>query len=772
MTGFKSILIGILFVFYLGAAPAFAAKSMGPVPRKIVVLYDSRFFESVEQTLVHRMAQMPLNHLGLLLEYYDVNKELPEVDSMDDVLGVLTWFQSDSMKDPEGFLSWAQDVISSGKRFVILGDFGVSRNLEGRRTPLPTINRFLSKLGIRNEGEWINFTYDIKLVEKDLRIFEFERPLSGVLPSFEWISKIDDNVTSHLVAVREGEPDRKSQIAVTTPNGGFISPGYVYFEEESRSQLQWYVNPFEFFRLAYDTDRVPKPDTTTISGRRIFYSHIDGDGWRNITEIDGYREKRFLSAHVILKEVLEKFPDLPVSLGLIAGDIDPGWYGSLESIKLAKKILALEHIEAASHTYSHPLYWKFFQDKDAKKEAPYLSLYPKPGNAINWLSVLDLFRPGKNKKTGFPGIKNHLMQKNSRNGLPSAEDNEGLLPKDYVTPRSYAIRPFDLDFEINGSIDFIRTLLPPGKKVRLFQWSGDALPFAEAVEHVEKAGISNINGGDTRFDREYPSFSNVSPVGRRVGSYWQIYASNSNENTYTDLWTDRYFGFQHLVKTIRNTETPWRLKPFNVYYHIFSGEKLSSLNAVLDNLQYARTLDITPIHTSDYAHIAKGFFTTSFTKLRKRRWRVENRGAIQTIRFDRATFLAVDFENSTGIIGQRHYQGSLYVALDSAHSFAVIALKDYNEIDQESQEALPYLVSGRWKVSNLVHSKNGFGFIMQGFGAGQMFWKVPRQGVYDITVMGSDGSYHRQSVKSENTMLRMEMGAWAVKPSKVSVSYK
>ena len=82
-----------------------------------------------------------------------------------------------------------------------------------------------------------------------------------------------------------------------------------------------------FFRLAFGTDDLPKPDTTTLCGRRMYFSHIDGDGWRNLCEINKYRKRRAMSAEVILDEVLMRFPELPVSVAPIAADLDLRWHG-------------------------------------------------------------------------------------------------------------------------------------------------------------------------------------------------------------------------------------------------------------------------------------------------------------------------------------------------------------------------------------------------------------------------------------------------------------
>lgn len=167
---------------------------------------------------------------------------------------------------------------------------------------------------------------------------------------------------------------------------------------------------------------------------------------------------------------------------------------------------------------------------------------------------------------------------------------------------------------------------------------------------------------------------------------------------------------------------------------------MASLNAVLDSLKWAKSAPLTPITTSHYAMIGKGFFSTRFIQLAERRWKILNRGALQTIRFDKATSEAVDFERSTGIIGQRHYQGSLYVALDEAVQEPVLALKPIERTDILPLASRPYLVSSRWRVWDFQYDKQGsFSFVAQGFGDGHMEWRTFGVGVYEIVAYGEDG---------------------------------
>jgi hypothetical protein len=282
--------------------------------------------------------------------------------------------------------------------------------------------------------------------------------------------------------------------------------------------------------------------------------------------------------------------------------------------------------------------------------------------------------------------------------------------------------------------------------------------------------LRNINGGDTRMDPEFPSYAWVSPIGLQSGEQQQIYASGSNENTYTHLWTDRFFGFQFLTRTLKNTDTPIRVKPHNIYYHMYSGDKLPGLVAVVENYKYARTQEIAPVTTARFAAVADGFYSATFTPVGPATWRVENRDGLQTIRFDRATLQTVDFEKSSGVLGQRHFQGSLYVALDPEVGAPMIALKPTRTMGDLPSSAVPYLVESRWEISGLQRTKTGFSFDAWGYGAGDSTWRVPVAGRYAIRIRKAKGAISELFAQTEsNQLLKLRLGQDGIEKVHVDV---
>ncbi len=671
------------------------------VPRTVLALYDSRYSEHPRSTPIHNLAEMPLNHLGLIVRYHDIRSGLPPLSSLSDVRGVVTWFTTEGLPQPVAYLRWLDRLADAGKRVVIISALGALRDDTGAPVPLDEINRTMGRLGWRYDGGWHTTTAGVRYVRLDDAMLGFERPLPVVVPPY---ATVRATAPDAKVALRVEMPSRgntASDLVIVTPRGGVVAPGYAYFSDQmgGREFRQWYLDPFEFFRAALATDEVPKPDTATLSGRRIYYSHIDGDGWRNLTQIEPYRSQHVIAARVVRDALIAAAPDLPVTVGAIVGDLDRSWMGTEESLAVARDIYAFPHVEAAIHTYSHPLDWESFDDEAR----------------------------GTRQQRLRDGRTEHLSGPDIVHGGGGAK------------PRSYETRPFSVTTEIDEASAFVNRLLPAGKRVRLVQWTGDTRPFREVLLRTRRAGLANINGGDTRFDREFPSAAWVSPLAERVGGELQVYASNSNENTYTDLWRDRFFGFSFLTKTVQNTGAPRRLKPFNLYYHMYSGERLSSLNAVLANLAFARSLPLAPIETSRFSRIVEGFFSATLEEAGPRAWRVRNRGALQTIRFDGVAQTAVDFARSHGVVGQRHELDSLFVALDEAAETPLVVLKSVSASTGEPHEDVPYLVESRWRVRDMHVEAATLRFVTQGYGPGEASWQWPFSPAVEVRWRAASG---------------------------------
>ena len=162
----------------------------------------------------------------------------------------------------------------------------------------------------------------------------------------------------------------------------------------------------------------------------------------------------------------------------------------------------------------------------------------------------------------------------------------------------------------------------------------------------------------------------------------------------------------------------------NLYYHMYSGERLASLGALISNIAALRQRQFIGVTTSRFAASGAGFYLTSIEQLGPSAWRVRDRGGIATLRFARGDARMVDSAASTGVLGERVINGDLYVALDPADPAPVIALAPRRDTPPQR----PMLIDSGWEVSALTIEGPIFRFAAQGLGEGQLDWRMPQRG--------------------------------------------
>jgi hypothetical protein len=420
--------------------------------------------------------------------------------------------------------------------------------------------------------------------------------------------------------------------------------GYDYFYQPRTFQKRWRINPFAFFEEAFGLAGMPRPDVSTLNGSRVFYTHIDGDGFNNITEMDYLS----LSSEVLLKRFFKRY-DLPFSLSIVVNDIDPASsLGGDRQLKVAREIFAMPNVEPASHTYTHPFDWS---------------------------------------------------------------------------------KPFDLEREITGALDFLNQHIAlPNKPVRLLLWSGATNPNEAAVARADELGLFNINGGDGRFDSMRNSYSALAPLTTQVGNRTQFYTSNANDNIYGNDWTGPYYGLKNVVETWQKSESPRRIGAMNVYYHIFTGEKFASVKALETVYDYALTQPIAPMYTTEYVQLVQGFLSTDLARLNQDTWTATNYGSLRTLRFDGEQRYP-DFDRSENVIGYWHYQGALYVFLGEGTT-ARIALTP-------GRPTRPYVARASHRILDAKLEPQSLTLAMDGVGQKKVaIANLPPNTDYDVVAAG------------------------------------
>ena len=398
------------------------------------------------------------------------------------------------------------------------------------------------------------------------------------------------------LAVVEDEERRRQVAAAITPWGGYALTPFAVVTLPGETGDRWVVNPFTLMQKALRLPDMPVPDVTTESGRRMLLIHMDGDGFANRSEFP----RNPYAAEIMRDKILKRYT-LPSTISIIEGETSTeGQYPKLsrQLEPIARDILALPHVEIGSHTFSHPYEWKLIEQGDGNSNAGYNM--PIPGYT------------------------------------------------------------FDLKREIEGSIDYIESrLAPPGKKVKLVQWSGNCNPTINALAETESAGVGNINGGDTVMTRSLPTYTAVAPLGIQKGDYFQVYAPNQNENVYTNDWTGPFYGYRRIIETFEMTDAPRRVKPINIYFHTYAASKPSSLAALDEVYRWAIKQQPTPVYTSEYVRKVHDFNHITVART-TRGWRIKGLRDLRQLRIP-ASMGMPDLLRSHGIAGYHDYLDQRYL---------------------------------------------------------------------------------------------------------------
>lgn len=601
----------------------------------MVGLYDSTESRSLTalQSRIHRFAAMPLNHLGFVIDYWDITQGLPPENLSANAWGIVTWFEDDVMKGAAEYLEWAAGQMESGKRFVVLGKFGAMTESAGSpdqyETALPapaaSVSRFFARLGVEYDGESTENALELSWGKGDRSMTEFEVPRAGRPQRYEGVRLLRDQTgrvsgESYLKVIRRNV---EADVVAVTPSGGYVLDGFAV--QSGNDSERWRIDPFRFFEAALGSAELPKLDPTTMTGRRIFYTHIDGDGVNNQSRF----EKGVWAGEAVYRDLIQPF-DFPVTASFIITDIDPSVGGSERSLALARKMYADPKVHPASHTFTHPFDW------DRKITASSVPGYSRP--------------------------------------ISGQADQDILYGSSYL--KGAVITASDEEFEQRetaASCRTLQTLADPHHRPGMLFWSGNCRPPEGALEALDKEGLLNLNGGDTRFDRLYPSYTTVAPFSAPVGRYRQIYSSNANENLYTDLWHAHFGNYVYVIQTFLNTERPRGLgsrKPArrtsaaNVYYHFYTGERQSAIRGTAKALQFAAERDWAAVTAADYVRVVKGFLEASVTRDGDG-WKVSGYGPCRTLRLDGTTRYP-DLARSVHVMGFHEWAGHFYVHLDEA----------------------------------------------------------------------------------------------------------
>lgn len=505
-------------------------------PRKILMLFDGAENHDLSQLAIHRNADPMLTYLGYVTEFRDISQPPPSYPLQGRYAGILCWTDPGSRPASLEMGKWLVSQMAQGVKMVFWGQL-----------PFPAKGPFLEAFGLKAGRANKRDSSARVVMEKPVMHFEME--------------PLPDARLFHPLRIREGDVLLRltsalgdtMEAAAYAPWGGYVLAPFVLRDLPVRNSQRWVVQPMEFLAKALRLPVLPAPDLTTENGTRLLMVHVDGDGFANRADWVPHP----FAGEVLKQEILDKYP-LATTFSIIEGEVsDEGMYPDIAAMlrPIARSILALPHVEIASHSYSHPFDWERFA------------------------------------AGGKDGRENHLDIKGFRFG------------------------PKLMEREIAGSIGYInRELAPAGKTCKVYLWSGNCNPDGKTIGLAYAAGVANMNGGETVITAASDSWTNIAPIGIVKEGNFQVYAPTQNENMYTGEWKGPFYGYQNVIETFERTDRPFRFKPVDIYYHSYSGSKQASLHALKKVYDWAMRQDLYNLFVSEYVPKATDFMGISMTR--------------------------------------------------------------------------------------------------------------------------------------------------------------
>lgn len=575
-----------------------------PHRRTVIALFNT--VEPLEEDWdnpVHTAFELPFHWLGLRVRAHDISTGPPPEAWLADCCAIATIFVDTAVPTPTWLWPYLErTVVTEGRRVLHLRSFGPLSGFgaDSDEAESPQMKNWLSRLGLEpSDGFAEGFlAVEAKLLEPKKAAYELDPTLEPVYGGPR--NHSEQNHPWVQLRLRSDPQKRLAHPVIVGPWGGIALDPWVQWSDEHGEERHWHIDPFEFFREALGWQGVPAPDPNVINGRRVFFLHVDGDGFESLSQVrrDAY------CANILDERVIGHY-DLPFTVSIIVASLtdDLAIAETTDRMRLATQIMMRENVEAASHTVLHPLIWR--PDGRSGTDEP--------------------------TKNAYPTIANYTSTQVA---------------------------------EVRDSVNFIdRRLLERGKRCEVVLWSGDTSPSAAAIDETYRMGCLNLNGGTFRWDDYYNSSAFVRPYLRRRGEAVQVYCGMANENDYAGFFTSTPGAYFHVDQTIENTGRGRILKPANIYIHFYSAynpRAIQSVERLIDRWVYReKTI---PVYTSRFAKAVLGFDRAELLRLSGDGWEVRNHGACTTLRFDEEA-RAVDFDRSRGVLGFNRIGTSTYVHL-------------------------------------------------------------------------------------------------------------
>jgi hypothetical protein len=589
-----------------------AAVASGQEEKRLVIaFFDSAglALENDTEDPIHQVLEMPLNYLGMVVRRHDIREGPPPAEWLPRARAVLTFFSSREPAPPWLWPWLEKEVPAHGLRVLHFGDFGPLLYPAGKEYDPRRITAWLKRFGLDYDDFYEESPVGMKVRYRDPKLCAYEADPRRWAVHHGPVNKSAANqvwVTTHAPSDPRG--DRTP--VVSGAWGAVALDPWVVRIGGADEDRRWFLDPFAFFAEVLALDRVPAPDPSFLNGRRMFFLHLDGDGFESLSTV----QPGEYCAKVMLDEVFLRY-QLPYTLSIIVRSLTDDYDVAepTDRMLLARRIFMLPNVEVASHGVLHPLKWDVLPDKSTKP------------HTITW----------------YPSLKNYTYNQVN---------------------------------EVVKSITFINErLLVDGKRCRVMLWTGSAIPPEPAIHACDDVEVWNLNGGIYRWDGMNDSVGFVPPWTRLLGTAVQVYPGQTNENVYNGYFTTMPGAYELVDETIERTGGERVLKPANIYIHFYSAEnpiRLRSVQRLIGKWAFERKT--APVFASTYCRAVHSATVGAHVIRTEDGWSLRDFGDCRTVRID-GEARNVDFTRSKGLLGARRRKGSLLIHLNAPDADVVLA---------------------------------------------------------------------------------------------------
>jgi hypothetical protein len=579
----QPLLAAIIGTFLLVASIVHGASSDGASPvaasisRQVLIVFGADPAQTgrrqlwAPDTLTALHLQSAMEWMGLQAQFHEIQRPLPDAKTMPESYAgvIIDGSLSIAANSEDRFVDWLSALIAQHTPVLFFGDLPVDETQPRKR--------LFALLGLQGSGLNISEIKDLRLTLSATPITKGEMPITATARGMMDLQAPAAATPLVTVAGKDAtDAEHSFDAAFLAPWGGMVFSPYL-FRQFSDTQIRQLIDPFALIQAALRPPVFPVPDATTRDGQRMLFSHIDGDGFTSVSKI----AVDSLCGEIIRDRVLSRY-DMPITVSLIEAEVRGlGLSQEAPNVsryeKAARSIFALPNVQVASHTYTHPFIWIAGDDD----EMPL------------------------NRKARFMDLKPEVS-----------------YPK------------LDPEREIKGSVQYINeTLAPKDKPAELLLWSGNCRPGPEMLAQVRALGLEQMNGGNTIISKRWPGRSGIAPQFTQMGDELQVYAPNQNEMYYTDNWQARFLGgYAKVIETFTMTEQPRRVKPVNIYYHFYSGERGDALAALLKVYDWALAQPLHAVTALDYVKTVRDARDTRIELLSPTSWCIRNAGHCRSLR--------------------------------------------------------------------------------------------------------------------------------------------